>query len=144
MHDILIKKLIKLIARKEILSHARRSKLTILIDENIETLKNSLIEMGYRVLVLRKGLQDPEIQQLAQGSAILTKNSKHFIEDAPIYDYDVIGIEDIKFLDNDETENNLTAKKISKAIRSSQFYNIRGNFLLKVHDNGKYILTPLK
>ena len=46
--------------------------------------------------------------------------------------YDVIGIEDVN--DTAKDSNNLTAKKL-------QF---RGNFLLKIHDNGKYTITPLK
>ena len=60
------------------------------------------------------------------------------------FDYDVIGIEDIRFLDDAKDHKNKTAKKISDAIRGSQFYNVRGNFLLKVHDNGKYTVTTLK
>jgi hypothetical protein len=134
----------KILAKTEALSHARRSKLTILLDENIETLKDALIALGYRVLSLKKGLLDPEIQQLAQGSAILTKNTKDFINDAVRFDYDIIGIEDIRFVDDAKDHKNKTAKKISDAIRGSQFYNVRGNFLLKVHDNGKYTVTTLK
>ena len=139
-----VTKIIKFLKKNEALSHARRSKLTILVDENIEGLKESLISLGYRVIGLKKSLKDPEIQQLAQGSAILTKNSKDFIEDAVRFDYDIIGIEDIKFIDKATDHTNLTAKKISKAIRTSQFYNIRGNFLLKIHDDGTYKVIPLK
>lgn len=127
----------------KVFAHARRSKITILIDENIEVLEQPLTELGYKVFRLAKGLSDPHIQKLAEGSAILTKNSKDFIYDAVRFDYDVIGIENIKFIDTVQNANNITARKISKAITDSGFYNIRGNFYLKLHDSGTYDLTAL-
>lgn len=122
---------------------SRRSKLTILVDENVETLEEPLTKLGYRVFRLEKGLKDPHIRKLAEGSAILTKNSKDFIYDAVRFDYDVIGVELVKFLDATQDENNITARKISRAITDSGFYNLRGNFHLKIYDDGKYDLIQL-
>jgi hypothetical protein len=135
------KQIVKQLAK--VLSHSRRSKVTLLIDENIETLEKPLTELGYRVFSLDKGLKDPHIQKLAEGSAILTKNSKDFIYDAVRFDYDVIGIELIKYLDTTQDANNITARKISKAITDSGFYNFRGNFHLKIYDDGTYDIVQL-
>ena len=135
--------IVRKLARHILLAHSRRSKLTILIDENIATLEAPLTELGYRVFSLGKGLKDPHIQKLAEGSAILTKNSKDFIYDAMQFDYDVIGIEDIKFVDKVPTGKNITARKISAAIIDRRFSSLKGNFFLKIYDDGTYDLNQL-
>lgn len=129
---------------KEILTElALRSKITIFLDENILQLRSALKDFGYKVVVLKKGTPDEEIWELAQGWCILTQNSKDFISNAPEYDYDVIAIENIKFIDNEPTRKNLTVQKISKAIKQSHITSLKGNFLLTVLDTGEWNLRIL-
>jgi hypothetical protein len=61
-----------------------------------------------------------------RGWAILTRNSSDFVDDAARYDYDVIGIEDIKFIDDKPDRTNETVRKISGAVRRSQIGRLRG------------------
>lgn len=74
---------------------------------------------------------------------ILTKNSRDFIDDAVRYDYDVIGIEDIGFVDDKADRTNEAVRKISGAVRRSQLANRKGNFSLKVRDDGSFHLQQL-
>ena len=78
-----------------------------------------------------------------RGWAILTRNSRDFIDDAVRFDYDVIGLEDIKFLDDKQDRSNETVRKISLAVRRSQISTRKGNFWLKVRDNGSFHLEQL-
>lgn len=51
----------------------------------------------------------------------------------------MIGIEDIKFVDLRQDKTNETDRKISDGVRS-QIGTRRGNFRLRVRDNGSYHL----
>ena len=116
---------------------------TILLDENLHGLASSLEDDGFKVILPQQGLKDDALKRQARGWAILTKNSQDFIHDAVRHDYDVIGVEDIKFIDDKSSRTNETVQKISNAVRRSQIGTRRGNFLLKILDNGSYHLQQL-
>lgn len=115
----------------------------MLLDENLRGLASSLEDDGFKVILPQPGLNDDALKRQARGWAILTKDSQDFIDDAVRYDYDVIGVEDIKFIDDNSNRTNETVTKISKAVRRSEMGTRRGNFLLKVFDNGSYHLKQL-
>lgn len=115
---------------------AMRSKITIFLDENRLELKEGLKDAGFKVIVLKQGLSDEEIGELAEGHAILTANTADFIDNAKASDYDIISIDDLKFHDTDKTRKNKTVQKVVKAIRDTKFYTLRGNFLLKIYNDG--------
>lgn len=83
------------------------------------------------------------MKRKARGWAILTKNSHDFIDEAVRYDYDVIGIEDIKFIDGKPERANETVRKISNAVRRSKLATSKGNFWLRIRDNGSFHLQQL-
>ena len=116
---------------------------TILLDENLRGLAASLEDDGFKVILPQPGLKDDVLKRQARGWAILTKNSQDFIDDAVRHDYDVIGVEDIKFIDDKSNRTNETVQKISNAVRRSQIGTRRGNFLLRILDNGSYHLQQL-
>ena len=120
-----------------------RSKITIALDENLLQLKESLRSYGFKVITFKAGSKDPELFHLLQGMAILTKNVDDFKIDAVIHDFDIISIKNIKFIDDDKTDKNATARLISNAIRESEFYNKRGNWLLTIMNDGSYGLKLL-
>ena len=73
----------------------------------------------------------------------MTKNPRDFIDEAVRYDYDVIGIEDIKFVDGKTDWTNETVRKISSAVRRSQLGTRKGDFWLKIRDSGSFHLEQL-
>lgn len=127
-----------------IVEAAMRSKLTIHVDENSYKLIDALRDSGFKVLKVQAGMDDIELSRSFEGDVVLTQNSKDFLSSAVIYDFDVISIERIKFIDDKPDRTNQTAKKISTAIRESEFYLKRGNFLLTIFDDGKWHLKELK
>lgn len=116
---------------------------TILLDENLRGLEQGLEDDGFKVIVPSQGLKDEALKRKARGWAILTRNSLDFVDEAVRYDYDVIGIEDIKFVDDKPDRTNETVRKISAAVRRSQLGTRKGNFWLKVRDNGSFHLEQL-
>ncbi len=116
---------------------------TILLDEDLRGLEAGLEDDGFKVVVPPQGLTDEDLKRKARGWAVLTRNSADFVGDAVRFDYDVIGLEDVKFLDDRPDRTNDTVRKISAAVRRSQIATRKGNFWLKVRDNGSFHLEQL-
>ena len=79
------------------------------------------------MIVPQPGLADDALKRKARGWAVLTRNSRDFVEDAVRYDYDVIGLEDVKFVDDRGDRTNDTVRKISAAVRRSQLGTRKGD-----------------
>ncbi len=129
---------------QDVVELAKGSHYTIVLDENLRALKAGLEDELYKILVLPAQCTDAEIKEFAKGGwTILTANSKDFVDDAARYDYDVIAVEDIRFIDSRPDRTNQTVAKISGAIRRSQLATRKGNFLLTIHDDGSFHLRQL-
>jgi hypothetical protein len=124
-------------------ANAMRSKITLLLDENLSSLKPGLRDAGLKVISFDSKTPDDTLIELAEGLAILTNNSKDFLNDAVAGDYDVISTENIKFIDTLTTRKNSTVQKIVKAIRESGLYTRKGNFHLSINDDGSFVLKQL-
>lgn len=128
---------------QDLIELSKQGYFTVLLDENLRGLETGLEDDGFKVIVPPQGLKDEALKRKARGWAILTKNSQDFVYEAVHYDYDVIGIEDIKFVDDKADRTNDTVRKISAAVRRSQLGTRKGNFWLKVRDNGSFHLEQL-
>ena len=122
---------------------AKGAHYTILLDENLEALQSALEDEGYKVVRAPKGWSDPDIKKLASGWSILTRNSQDFIPDALRFDYDLIALEDVQFIDSRADRTNTTVQKIANALRRSRLASRKGNFVLKIHDDGSFHLRQL-
>jgi hypothetical protein len=119
---------------EDLVELSKQGYFTIMLDENLRVLEAALEDDGFKVVVPQQGLKDEALKRQSRGWAILTKNSQDFVDEAVRYDYDVIGIEDVKCE---------TVRKISTAVRRSQPGTRKGNFWLKVRDNGSFHLEQL-
>jgi hypothetical protein len=130
-------------AEEDVVELSKQGYFTILLDENLLALEPALDDDGFKVVVPQPGSSDESIKRQARGWAILTRNSKDFIDEAVRYDYDVIGIEEIRFIDDRKDRANDTVRKVSNAVRRSQIGTRKGNFHLKIRDNGSFHLEQL-
>jgi len=128
---------------RDLIELSKQGYFTILLDENFRGLETGLDDDGFKVIVPQQGLKDDALKRKARGWAILTRNSQDFIYEAVRYDYDIIGIEDIKFVDDKPDRTNETVRKVSAAVRRSQLGTRKGNFWLKIRDNGSFHLEQL-
>src|SRR5271165_4466422 len=103
--------------QEDLVELSKQGYFTIMLDENLRVLEPVLEDDGFKVIVPHQGLKDEALKAKARGWAILTKNSKDFVDDAVSYDYDVIAVEDIKFIDHQNDRTNDTVRKISNAVR---------------------------
>jgi hypothetical protein len=130
-------------SEEDLVELSKQGYFTIMLDENLRVLESALEDDGFKIIVPHQELMDDALKRQARGWAILTKNSKDFTDDAARNDYDVIGIEDIRFVDGKTDRTNETVHKISNAIRRSQIGTRKGNFWLKIRDNGSFHLEQL-
>lgn len=130
-------------AEEDVYELSKQGYFTILLDENLRVLEAALEDDGFKVIVPNQGLSDEVLKRQARGWAILTKNSQDFVDDAVRYDYDVIGLADVKFVDDKPDRTNETVRKISNAVRRSRLGTRKGNFALMVRDNGTFHLEQL-
>lgn len=84
----------------DLIELSKQGYFTIMLDENLHGLEPALEDDGFKVVVPSQGLSDDDLKRKARGWAILTKNSQNFVDEAVRYDYDVIGIEDIRCIDD--------------------------------------------
>ena len=117
------------VAEEDLVELSKQGYFTIMLDENLRVLELALEDDGFKVVVPYQGLSDESLKRQARGWAILTKNSKDFVDDAVRYDYDVIGIEDIEFVDHKVDRTNETVRKITAAVRRSRLGTRKGNFI---------------
>jgi len=128
---------------EDLIELSKQGYFTILLDENLRGLEGGLEDDGFKVIMPSQGLADDALIRKARGWAILTRNSQDFVSGAVRYDYDIIGIEDIKFVDDKGERTNETVRKISDAVRRSRIGTRKGNFWLKIRDNGSFHLEQL-
>ena len=114
---------------EDLIELSKQGYFTILLDENLRGLEAGLEDDGFKAIMPSQGLTDDALKRKARGWAILTKNSQDFVGDAVRFDYDVIGIEDIKFIDDRGERTNETVRKISAAVRPQPDWNPQGQLL---------------
>jgi hypothetical protein len=118
---------------QDVIELAKGADYTLVVDENMAALKAGLIDEGYKVVVAPQGASHHDIKDLARGGCgIVTMRTASFLDDANHFDYDVIAI-----------ETNGTVVKIAGALRRSDLATRKGNFLLRVLDDGSFHLRQL-
>jgi len=116
----------------------------LVLDENRLELYEPLRELGFKVIRQTPGDSDDRVKELAErGSAIVTQNTNDFIDDAVQYDYDIVSLDKLSFLDGLQSKKNKTAVQIKKALRESNLSQRKGNFVLTLYNNGKWKLKEL-
>jgi hypothetical protein len=129
---------------QDTLELAKGAHYTIVLDEHLRSLKAGLEDEGYKVVVPPPGASDQDIKELAKGGwTILTRNSNDFVDDALHYDYDIIALEAVKFIDGKQDRTNHTVLKVAGAVKRSQLASRKGNFMLSIRDDGSFHLRQL-
>jgi hypothetical protein len=129
---------------QDVLELAKGAYYTILLDGNLCSLEPGLEDDGLKVVLPPAGATDEDIKQIAKGGwTIATKNSQDFVDDALHYDYDIIALEDVRFIDSKPDRTNQTVSKITGALMRSQLASRKGNFVLKIRDDGSFHLRQL-
>ncbi|MBI2377404.1 MAG: hypothetical protein HYV07_25610 [Deltaproteobacteria bacterium] len=96
--------------------------------------------MNLRVIVPEAGMSDDRIKsQLLPNRIIITRNAKDFVYEASSYDYGIIGLENLSYIDPEpDPGKNQTAQLISKAIIDHGLWSKRSGFILMLENNGRH------
>lgn len=117
----------------------------LVVDENVKSLAPALREANFRIVVPPEAMSDEDIKASMMSHRILvTKNTKDFLKDAPIFEYGIISLEALKFIDSDMTyKKNSTARMISEAISEFNLVSERGGFVLFLKPEGSHVFKKL-
>jgi hypothetical protein len=119
---------------------------TVVVDENVAFLAGPLkAHFNFRTVVPQPGMDDETIKNDLLGHRILiTKNSKDFRNDAPVYDYGIIALEKLPFIDPSSAAKNATCKMISDAVVKYNLISRGSHFILTLKPDGKHLLETLE
>lgn len=121
-----------------------RTKLTLILDPNLNFLKSSLRQAGFKPLSIKSDMSAEEIGELAEGEAILTTECERHLNYAKQFDYDIIAL-DLNMLSlPDQNRDAQIVKHIVNAVRESQYFNFRGNFLIKIRADGEFVCEAIQ
>ncbi|MBI2372375.1 MAG: hypothetical protein HYV07_00110 [Deltaproteobacteria bacterium] len=110
---------------------------TVVLDENASMLEAALRSQNIRVIRPRAGATDDQIkEEILPNRIIITRNSKDFVRDASSYDYGIIALEGLRFLDPEPTRANRTVRLISDALQDHGLWARRHGFLVTLHEDG--------
>lgn len=124
--------------------HRSMARASLVLDENINHLAGPLREANFRVRIPKKGMTDQDIKELMlDGAIFVTNNTKDFVDDAPIYDYGIIGLEAIYIDSASEYRKNTTAQAISRAVIDYAIPSMKTKFLLLLRPNGKHFFRQI-
>lgn len=112
----------------------------LVIDENVSTLVEPLSKLNIRILEPPKGMSDADIMKyIIANRTIVTKNSKDFVDWASSYDFGIIALDNLSFIDSEPDETlNKTVKMISNAISKYSVWSKRHGFIILLKDNGNH------
>jgi hypothetical protein len=130
---------------KQILSRKAMARGVVVLDENLVGLESALREANIQVVKSSAGLSDYQNkEQFLSHRILITKKALDFIDDAPVYEYGVVALDKLAFIDPaQEYSKNKTVQLISKALSKYGLWAKGAKFLLELHGDGKHQLTDL-
>jgi len=130
---------------KQIVARATLARGVFVLDENLLGLESALREANIMVVTSLPGLSDDSMKKLwLFHRIVVTKNPTDFIYDAPVYEYGVIALDRLSFIDPaPEYTKNKTVQLISRAMSKYGLWTKGAKFLLELHDDEDHVLKEL-
>lgn len=110
----------------------------LVVDENVLSLAAPLEKLNMHVVIPPKGMEDANIAKMLLGGRILvTANPDDFIEQAPVFDFGIIALDKLKFIDKSQDGiNNRTVKAINAAIIKHSLWSKSKAFKVTLNESG--------
>jgi hypothetical protein len=145
LDDQIIARILDRFQPKEGTTKMGMARATLVVDENVDFLGTPLQEANFHIVIPHKGMDDFDIKkELLAHRILVTKNTKDFLDDSPVLDYGIIGLEALPFVDPArDYKTNQTAKLISKAIMDFGLISERSGFVLMLKQNGHHMFKRL-
>ena len=110
----------------------------LVLDQGLDFLSPALKEASFIVVMADDGLADHESKQALLGQRIVvTQRTQDMIDDAPVHEYGIIGLDALPVVDRHPTyEANATVRMISRAITDFDLTAERSAFLVLLMPDG--------
>lgn len=116
----------------------------LVIDENVQILESALRLRNLRIVRIPPGTPDEIIKEhFLPGRIIVTRNVQDFIQDASSFEYGIVDLSHLRFINPSPLSANTTARLISLALMKHSAFSIGVGFILTIHDDGLSTLQPL-
>jgi hypothetical protein len=130
---------------KQIVDRSRMARVVIVLDDTVAGLASALQEANIKVVEIPAGTDALIRKNYLYHRIVVTRNTKDFVEEAPIHEYGIVSLEGLKFIDPDPSfVKNQTARLISRAISEYHLWSKGARFLLELRDDGKHRLSFLE
>jgi hypothetical protein len=111
----------------------------VMLDENVLALETALQASNLRVLKPRPGEPDEHIKERLAKNIIITKNAKDFVGDASMYEYGIISLDKLKFIDPEPSpKKNKTVTLINAALKDFKLWSKGHGFIVVLNPNGRH------
>jgi hypothetical protein len=118
---------------------------TLVVDECVQELATPLKESNIHIIVPQPGETDEHIiERLLPNRMIVTKNPEDFKRYASSYDFGIIDVSKLKFIDpNPSPTKNKTVHAISDALIKFSLWSKRHGFILTLFNNKEPVFKEL-
>jgi hypothetical protein len=117
---------------------------TVVLDVSVCFLANALKDANFQILALNSAVDPDARRDLFAHRIVVTKRTAEYLDDAPVLDYGVIGLDALPGLDGSDRYNeNETAQMISKAVAEFGLAFERAAYVLMLHPSGKHVFQRI-
>jgi hypothetical protein len=131
---------------RQLVDRSAMARGVIVLDADLTGLTPALREANIKVVEIPPGTKDTlVVRNYLFHRVVVTRNTKDFLEDAPIHEYGIISLEGLTFIDMSPSfAENRTARLISQEISKKKLWSKGARFLLELRDDGKHRLSFLE
>ena len=118
---------------------------TLVIDENVLELAQPLEQRNIHIITPEPGEKDEQIlRRLLPNRIIVTKNPNDFRKHASSYDFGIIDVSKLKFVDpNSSPTKNKSVQAISDALSQYSLWSKRHGFIITLYDDKEPLYRDL-
>lgn len=121
------------------------SRAVLVVDESVNQLAAPLAGANFRVKQPKAGMTDEQIKEdLLEHRVLVTRNTKDFLKDASRFEYGIIGLEGLPFIDESTAySQNTTAQMIADAWVEFSLNAERYGYVLMLKPDGKHVFKRI-
>jgi len=115
----------------------------LVLDDSVAFLSHALKAANFQVIALTNANSEA-CKNLLAHRIVVTRETPPYVDDAPVLDYGVIGLDALPSLDAPLTyDDNPTAQMISKAVADFGLAFERSAYVLMLHPSGNHVFRRI-
>jgi hypothetical protein len=148
--DALIRRVLGPLVHTETTEYVRRGsrRAVLVLDETTAVLARSLKDANFWALTAPQGMSVNDFrvrEQLLIGRILVTRNTPDYLDDAPVLDYGIIGLDALPMVSTSDTYlGSATAKMISRAVTRHRLASRPPAWVIMLVPEGAHVLLGLE